>query len=326
MSISKKVPSKTKVTSKALGKTKSRKVDAKNGSRDNIISLKEKKISNILSYSDNKEVLDIFRRWGHFRAEIDPLGLTEKFPYPPLDNLNFQDHLTFARAYCGKIGIEFMHMPYPERCEWLAQKMENPNLKIDERSILRRILSVETFEKFLHTKYVGAKRFSLEGLASVVPLLDSILDTAALMGTEVVMIGMAHRGRLNVMHHIADTLAEHIIANFEDVDPRSALGGDDVKYHKGATGFYTTSSGKPLQIELAANPSHLEAVNPVVMGKVKARQDRIGDVEGKKVLCVILHGDAAFSGQGIAAETLNYTNIPGFNIGGTINIVLNNLI
>lgn len=284
------------------------------------INMKEK------SANMDNQVIELFRRWGHLKAEIDPLGNFQKQDYAPLDELNFSLYPELVRAYCSKVGSEFMHISFPDRCEWLAEKIEEGGFEFDELSVLKRIVSVEMFEKFLHTKYVGAKRFSLEGIAGVVPLLDAILDDAAEQGVEVVMLGMAHRGRLNVMHHIVDTLAEHIVANFEDVDPKSALGGDDVKYHKGAAGLYVTSSGKTIKVELAANPSHLEAVNPVVMGRARARQELMGDGDGSKVLCVLLHGDAAFSGQGIAAETLNYMSIPGFSVGGTINIILNNLI
>lgn len=289
-----------------------------------VSSAKNKNIE--VGMDSSVQVLDIYRRWGHLKAQIDPLGNFKSFPYEPLDTLDSNKYSDIEEIYCSKIGLEFMHLPYPDRCDWLAERMESGSCEFDELRVLKRILSVESFEKFLHTKYVGAKRFSLEGLAGVVPLIDAVLDEAAEHGVEVVMIGMAHRGRLNVMHHIADTLAEHIVANFEDVDPRSALGGDDVKYHKGAAGIYTTRYGKQIRVELAANPSHLEAVNPVVMGRTRARQEILGDTAGDKVLCVLLHGDAAFAGQGIAAETLNYANIPGFSVGGTVNIVLNNLI
>lgn len=303
----------------------------KNVSNSNVLKLNSSKKTleqNLKSENsmDTQSVRDIYRRWGHLRADIDPFNVLKPVKHRDLDALDHSKWKDLESVYCGKIASEFMHMPYPERIEWLTERLENPSLVGDQRKILKRILSTETFEKFLHTKYVGAKRFSLEGLAVVVPLLDSIIDQAAENGVEVVMLGMAHRGRLNVMHHIADTLAEYIVANFEDVDPRSALGGDDVKYHKGATGTYVTSAGKSVQIELAPNPSHLESVNSVIMGRAKARQYRHGDHEGKKVLCIILHGDAAFAGQGINAEALNYADIPGFSIGGTIHIVLNNLI
>lgn len=323
---------------KSKQKTAKRQV-TKNSStgKSSVTKSTKSKINNVVSISKsahmndeivgfNQQIIDLFRRWGHLKADIDPLGNFKKQPYAPLDALDFSSYPDLVRAYCDKIGCEFMHISHPERCDWLANRIENGVFEFDAKAVLKRIVSVEMFEKFLHTKYVGAKRFSLEGLAGIVPLLDAILDDAADQGVEVVMLGMAHRGRLNVMHHIADTLAEHIIANFEDVDPKSALGGDDVKYHKGATGLYVTSSGKTIRVDLAANPSHLEAVNPVVMGRTRARQEVLGDLEGKKVLSILLHGDAAFAGQGIAAETLNYATIPGFSVGGTINIVLNNLI
>ncbi|MCL4130677.1 UNVERIFIED_CONTAM: hypothetical protein GTU68_038680 [Idotea baltica] len=219
-----------------------------------------------------------------------------------------------------------MHMPFPDRCEWVANRLEGERTQIDPRYILKRILSAETLEKFIHTRYVGAKRFSLEGLAVLVPLLDGVLDQAATHGFETVMIAMSHRGRLNVMHHIAQTGADKIFAGFEDIDPRSALGSDDVKYHKGATGIYPTASGKEVYVDLSSNPSHLEAINPVLMGRVRARQERLNDSDTAKVLGIILHGDAAFAGQGVAAESLNFAELPGFRIGGVVHIVVNNLI
>jgi len=337
------VPKKNKMSAKKNSKTESKvvSIQKKNPSRTSASPRKNsstvkkeemtkgtrtKKSNSVNNDYERARALDLYRRWGHLSADIDPLKNLEPYPHKEFDSLSKEQWADLESYYCGKIGSEFMHMVYSERCEWIATRLETPLADIDERKVLKRILSVETFEKFLHTKYVGAKRFSLEGLASVVPLLDSILDQAAENGVENVMLAMAHRGRLNVMHHIVDTLAEHIVANFEDVDPRSALGGDDVKYHKGATGMYVTSSGKTIEIELAPNPSHLEAVNAVIMGRTKARQVRLNDPEGKKILCIILHGDAAFAGQGIAAEALNYAEIPGFSIGGTLHIIVNNLI
>ncbi len=289
------------------------------------------KNKNKLMSSENlseREIIDLYRRWGHLSATLDPLGFMKPIIHPHIEAIDKDSLLVknLESVYSANIGAEFMQMSMPDRCDWISARMESAPEEFDERAVLKRILSVETFEKFLHTKYVGAKRFSLEGLAVVVPLIDSILDQAGEEGVETVMIGMAHRGRLNILHHIADTLAEYIVAKFEDVDPRSALGGDDVKYHLGATGVYVTSLGKKIKIELAPNPSHLEAVNATIMGRAKARQDLDGDTEGRKTLCIILHGDAAFAGQGIAAEALNYASIPGFSIGGTVHIVVNNLI
>lgn len=271
-------------------------------------------------------VADTFRRWGYLQADLDALGRIPPFPHRDLDALQGEEADAWRKIYCSKIGAEFMHMPYPERCDWIAERLEKQAPEFNKRHVLKRILESETFEKFLHTRYVGSKRFSLDGLAVLIPLLDSILDQAAKQGVEVVMLAMAHRGRLNVMHHITHTLAETIIAGFEDIDPKSALGSDDVKYHKGSNGIYTTESGQEIYVDLASNPSHLEAISPVLMGRVRARKERLMDTEGKKVLGILMHGDAAFAGQGIAAEALNYANLNGFEIGGTIHIIINNLI
>ncbi len=271
-------------------------------------------------------VADTFRRWGYLQADLDALGRIPAFPHRELDSLQGEEADAWRKIYCSKIGAEFMHMPYPDRCDWIAERLEQEAPEFNKRHVLKRILESETFEKFLHTRYVGSKRFSLDGLAVLIPLLDSILDQAAKQGVEVVMLAMAHRGRLNVMHHITHTLAETIIAGFEDIDPKSALGSDDVKYHKGSNGIYTTESGHEVYVDLASNPSHLEAISPVLMGRVRARKERLMDTEGKKVLGILMHGDAAFAGQGIAAEALNYANLNGFDIGGTIHIIINNLI
>ncbi len=271
-------------------------------------------------------IAETFRRWGYLRAEVDPFDRLPDFPHRDLDALTGPETQLWRDIYCGKIGLEFMHMPYPERCDWLAERMEGERSQLDPRFILKRILSSETLEKFIHTRYVGTKRFSLDGLAALIPLLDGILDQAAVQGYETVMISMSHRGRINVMYHIAGTSADKIFAGFEDVDPRSALGSDDVKYHKGSNGIYKTASGREIYVDLSSNPSHLEFINPVLMGRVRARQERLQDYSNEKVLGVMLHGDAAFAGQGVAAEALNYANLPGFRIGGVIHIVVNNMI
>lgn len=271
-------------------------------------------------------VAESFRRWGYLQAAIDPLNRLAPFPHRDLDSVDEAEAEHWRNIYCSTIGAEFMHMPFTDRCDWVAARMEGEREQLDQRFILKRILSAETLEKFIHTRYVGAKRFSLEGLAVMIPLLDGILDQAATLGFEMVMIAMSHRGRLNVMHHIAGISADKIFAGFEDIDPRSALGSDDVKYHKGATGIYKTASGKEIYVDLSSNPSHLEAINPVLMGRVRARQERLEDRDTSKILGIILHGDAAFAGQGVAAESLNFAEIPGFRIGGVIHIVVNNLI
>ena len=271
-------------------------------------------------------IANTFRRWGHLQAKVDPFSRLQPFPHRELDEINAADAKKWREIYCSTIGAEFMHMPFPDRCDWLASRLEGKRTQLDQRFILKRILSAETLEKFIHTRYVGAKRFSLEGLAVMVPLLDGILDQAASHGFETIMIAMSHRGRINVMHHIAQTSADKIFAGFEDIDPRSALGSDDVKYHKGATGIYKTASGKEVYVDLSSNPSHLEAINPVLMGRVRARQERLQDRDTSKVLGIILHGDAAFAGQGVAAESLNFADLPGFRIGGVVHVVVNNMI
>src|SRR4029077_9438314 len=169
----------------------------------------------------------------------------------------------------------------------------------DRAYILERLIRAELFEQVLQARYLGSKRFSLEGGTALIPLLDRVLDAAAQAGAEQIVIGMSHRGRLNVMLHIASKRAADIFAGFEDVDPRSVLGSGDVKYHVGATGEYRTPDGARLAVHLVSNPSHLEAVDPVAMGRARAKQSRIGPGGRAKILCIVLHGDAAFAGQGI---------------------------
>jgi 2-oxoglutarate dehydrogenase E1 component len=192
--------------------------------------------------------------------------------------------------------------------------------------MLERLVRAEVFEQLLQQRYIGNKRFSLEGTAALVPLLDAVLRTAAGEGAEQGLLAMSHRGRLNVMAHIVGKPAADLFAGFEDVDPRSVLGSGDVKYHLGATGTYDAGGGRTLALHLVSNPSHLEAVDPVAIGRVRAKQTRLGDRDGRRVLPVVMHGDAAFAGQGILAETLNYAELPGFAVGGTVHVVVNNLI
>ena len=269
---------------------------------------------------------ETFRRWGYLQAQLDPFNRIPPFPHAELDELSGPEAKKWREIYCGSVGAEFMHMPFPERCRWVSEALETTQQTLDNRFLLERTMSAELFERFLHTRYVGMKRFSLEGLCSLVPLLDQIIHTAADEGVEIVMLAMGHRGRLNVMLHTAKTPASNIFAGFEDVDPKSVLGSGDVKYHKGATGIYKTTSGKELQVRLASNPSHLEAINPVLMGRARARQERLEDTAHKKVLAILIHGDAAFAGQGITAEALNLADMRGFKIGGTVHIIANNLI
>jgi 2-oxoglutarate dehydrogenase E1 component len=273
-----------------------------------------------------EKVRDDFRRWGYLQCELDPLGRIKPFKQRDLESAPPALAEKWRQVYCGKIGVEFMHMPFAERCDWIAEKMEQPAEKADKKFILDRILSTEVFEKYIHTRYVGTKRFSLDGVAALIPLLDAVLEQAADNGVETAMMAMAHRGRLDVIYQIACATAANIFAAFEDVDPKSSLGRGDVKYHIGATGVYNTRTKKQLKIHLASNPSHLEAVDPVIMGRARARQVRLGNTDGSKVLPLLMHGDAAFAGQGIAAESLNFAELPGFFVGGTVHIIINNLI
>ncbi len=269
---------------------------------------------------------DAFRRWGYLEADLDPLGFSRPTPHPELA----VDGEAAERArvtYCGSIGVEFMHIPDPEQRLWIQERMETAeDRSVDQQWVLERLVRADAFEQVLQSHYIGTKRFSLEGTSGVLPLLDEALETAAASGTETVLLAMSHRGRLNLMLHVVGRSAVDILAGFEDVDPRSVLGGGDVKYHRGATGEYVTRGGRRLDMHMVSNPSHLEAVNPVAMGRVRAKQTRIGHEGRKKVLSIVLHGDAAFAGQGVAAETLNMANLEGYSVGGTFHVIVNNLI
>ena len=270
-------------------------------------------------------MIDNFRRWGYLQARLDVFDRLKPTSHPALD-AEGDDAMQARQYYCGSIGAEFMHIPDIERCRWIQERMEGNCSISDQHHILERLVYTEMFEKVLQTRYQGTKRFSLEGLASLIPLLDEILKTGAEEGVIEAVIGMSHRGRLNVMVHIIGTPPADIFAEFEDVDPRSVLGGGDVKYHMGATGVYRAQDSSQLQVRLVSNPSHLEAVNPVALGRVRAKQTRLGKHGQTKVLPVLIHGDAAFAGQGTAAETLNLAAVEGFSVGGTIHIICNNLI
>ena len=272
-----------------------------------------------------KQILDAFRRWGYLQAALDPLGRLAATPVADLDV--FGEDATFARRiYCGPIGAEFMHIPDRDKRRWIEEQLEGDPPHVDSKAVLERLISAELFEDVLHGRYPGTKRFSLEGATALIPLLDEILTSAAAAGAIEIVLGMSHRGRLNVMLHVVGRDPVDIFSGFEDADPRSVLGGGDVKYHLGASGTYHTRDGKPLAVQLVSNPSHLEAVYPVVLGRARARQVRLDDRESTRVVPVVLHGDGAFAGQGIVAETLNLAELAGFKVGGTIHVVVNNLI
>jgi 2-oxoglutarate dehydrogenase E1 component len=273
-----------------------------------------------------EQVFDAFRRWGYLQAQLDPLG--QYLAAQPLDALKqtgeFADQ---ARAiYCGSVGVEFMHIADPERRRWIQEHMEAPPPAPDSQHSLELLIEADIFEQVIQKRYLGTKRFSLEGVTALIPLLDTALNSAAELGAEKVVMAMSHRGRLNVMVNTLGKSASAIFSKFEDADPRSSLGSGDVKYHVGATGTFTTRSGKELGLHLVSNPSHLEAVDPVAMGRAYAKQRRYGSDGRARVLPIVIHGDAAFAGQGIWAETMNLGSIDGYSVGGSIQIIANNLI
>src|SRR5580692_12320320 len=286
-------------------------------------------------HAERERIFDLFRRWGYYESTLDPLDLFKPLKFPDLQGLSGEYADEARRLYCGTVGVEYMHLPEIERRRWIAERFEGPEFEVNQEKILERLVRADLFEQVLQSRYLGSKRFSLEGNTSLIPLLDSILDAAGeLDGVDAIM-AMSHRGRLNVMTHTACKPAYEVVAGFEDVDPRSVLGAGDVKYHVGATGTYTTTTGKPINMHLVSNPSHLEAVDPVAMGRARAKQTRHG-VDGpiidrsrktlNQVWPIVMHGDAAFAGQGVLAETLNLADLKAYTVGGTVHIVVNNLI
>ncbi|MGC1597873.1 MAG: thiamine pyrophosphate-dependent enzyme, partial [Candidatus Acidiferrales bacterium] len=274
-----------------------------------------------------ERVWDAFRRWGYLQANLDPLGGLAPVAMPELD-VSGLDADAARQFYCGTIGVEFMHIPERERRQWIQERMEaeHETPEADRVRILDWLVRAEIFEQVLQTRYLGTKRYSLEGESALLPLLDAILNSASDQGAVQAVLAMSHRGRLNVMVHIVGRGAAEVFARFEDVDPRSVLGGGDVKYHMGATGAFETAGGKKVGIHLVSNPSHLDAVDPVAIGRTRAKQMRRGDAGLQHVVPVIMHGDAAFAGQGIWAETLNMAGVEGFTVGGSVHIIVNNLI
>ncbi len=310
-------------------------------------------------------LINIYRVRGHLIANLDPLEMEAPELHPELDPLTYgltiwdlprtfmADGLagreratldeilhTLREAYCRTLGIEYMHIQDPEQKRWIQHHVEGVSTSLareDQLHVLDRLNAAEAFERFLHSRYIGQKRFGLEGAESTIVILDAVLDEAARSGTAEVVMGMAHRGRLNVLANIVGKSYREIFSEFEgNLDPESVQGSGDVKYHKGASGKFTGPSGVELPVTLASNPSHLEAVDPVVLGMARARQDQLvppGDgtapapvspSERFPVLSVLIHGDAAFSGQGVVAETLNLSGLSGYRTGGTVHLVINN--
>jgi 2-oxoglutarate dehydrogenase E1 component len=276
--------------------------------------------------ADRERVFEAFRRWGYLEADLDPLGFFRPTPNPELEQFEGEAAAEARRIYCGTVGAEFMHIPEIERRRWIQERLEGPQEAVDQQTALDQILRAELFEQVMQQRYLGTKRFSLEGVAALIPLVDEILEVAGRQGAVELVMGMSHRGRLNVVVHVAKRPAEQVFAEFEDVDPRSVLGSGDVKYHLGATGEYTTRTGSKIHIHLVSNPSHLEAVDPVTIGRTRAKHDRTGEGGRAKYLPLLVHGDSAFAGQGIVAETINFADLPSYTVGGTVHIVANNLI
>lgn len=289
-------------------------------------------------------------RWvGHFAANLDPLGLLETAHISELDietwgftdpnaiieptgvhglpSARLGDLVTHLRqVYAGSVGLEYMHISSTARRSWLSRHMENVQpIPADVRvRMLALLINAEQFERFCHTKYPGTKRFSLEGSESLIPLLDLTLSHGARLGAIEAVLGMSHRGRLTALESVLRRPGRELFSQFEDVEPEKTLGGGDVKYHLGFSTDRIDGNGNAMHVSLTFNPSHLEAVDPVVCGRVRAKQVRHGDVEMRKVMGILVHGDAAFAGQGLVPETLQLSSLPGYRTGGTVHIIVNN--
>ncbi len=315
------------------------------------------------------QLINAYRVRGHMLADIDPLNMTSHRA-SELDLENFgltvwdldREFITgglhgektaslrrildiLRKAYTGKVGIEYRHIQSDEQKDWIRRQVREqfvdtkPLAAGTKKELLQKLIEAEQFEQFLHKKYLGQKRFSLEGCETVIPMLDQLVEGASARGVDEIYMGMSHRGRLNVLSNIigdpeTGDMAERIFTVFEGTShPDFPADEGDVKYHQGAIGHRKTKAGRELKIQLSCNPSHLEAVNPVVEGMVRSRQDELRDGQGKTrqetydhILPLLLHGDAAFAGQGVVMETLQLASLPGYRTGGTIHLVINNQI
>ena len=310
--------------------------------------------SNVAQLQDRvDQLVRGFRVRGHLQANIDPLGIPRptnrelnpesyallpsdmqrKFSARTIDGKNFRsleeiiDQL--RETYCRSIGVQFMHIDDHDVRNWLQIRMEGSGnrLQLDRKTqvrILTKLTDATIFEEFMRTKYIGAKTFSLEGAETLIPLLDLALESAGEHGVREVVLGMAHRGRLNVLANILGKRATNIFWGFEDRNPELSRGGGDVLYHLGYSSDWKTASGKNVHISLCFNPSHLEFVNTVAMGRCRCKQDRFNDVNHEECMTMLIHGDAAFAGEGIVQETLNLSQLNGYKVGGTLHVVVNN--
>jgi 2-oxoglutarate dehydrogenase E1 component len=303
------------------------------------------------------QLIRAYRARGHLISNLDPLGLKKIEYHPELDpaHYGFTDAdkgrrifingilgLEYAtldeilallkQTYCGNIGVEFLHLTDPDEKQWIQERIEQPRNHTDftvngKRAILQRITAAECFEKFLHTKYVGTKRFGVDGGEALIPCIEQIMKRGGQLGLKEIVVGMAHRGRLNVLTNIMGKPFTAVFSEFQGQSavPNDVQGSGDVKYHLG-TSSDRDFDGNTIHLSLTANPSHLEFVNPVVVGKVRAKLAQRGDGEGTQVMPMLLHGDAAFAGQGVVGETLMISDLPGYKVGGTMHIVINNQI
>jgi 2-oxoglutarate dehydrogenase E1 component len=301
------------------------------------------------------QLIRVYRMRGHIIAQVDPLGrvrpsspeldpafygLTEADMDRPFScetlycdrPLTLREILRRLRnTYCRFIGVEYMHIDDLTVRRWLRKRMEPTENRLEltrseQIRILTRLTDAVTFEEFIRKKYIGAKSFSLEGSESLIPLLDLAIEKAAEQGIREIVMGMAHRGRLNVLANIVGKSPRQIFREFEDADPELYTGRGDVKYHLGHRGRWETASGEKVNLYMCFNPSHLEFVNPVALGRMRAKLDRLGDRDRKSGLVILIHGDAAFAGQGVVQETLNLSQLPAYSVGGTLHVIVNNQI
>ena len=311
--------------------------------------------------NDTAKALMLIRAYrirGHLEADLDPLGLVRQAPHPELDpatygfgdsdwdrpilifgSLALGEQATLRqimdrlrRTYCGKIGVEFMHISDPAKKAWIQERIEHIENRTDfsvegRKAILERVVEAEGLEHYLGVKFVGTKRFGLDGGESLIPGLEQILKRGGQLGVKEVVLGMPHRGRLNTLVHVLHKSYTALFSEFQGRPslPEEMRGSGDVKYHLGASAD-REFDGNVIHLSLAPNPSHLEAVNPVVLGKARAKQDQRGDSDRSQVMAILMHGDAAFAGQGLVAESLDLSDLGGYRIGGTIHIVVNNQI
>jgi 2-oxoglutarate dehydrogenase E1 component len=301
-----------------------------------------------------EQLMRAYRWRGHMMANLDPLGLPRPVP-PELDPAfyDFNDadmERTFAcepfssdglplreilrllhKAYCASIGIEFMHIDDIAVRRWVQNRVEVPGNRLhlsrqEQLRILTRLTDAVIFEEFIRKKFIGAKSFSLEGSESLIPLLDLAIERAAQQGVTEIVLGMAHRGRLNVLANIMKKHPKQIFREFADVEPEKYRGSGDVKYHLGYSHDWVTAAGRQVHLSLCFNPSHLEFVNPIVLGRTRANQDRTGDSKRERNMALLIHGDASFAGQGVVQEILNLSQLGGYYVGGTLHIIVNNQI